>query len=307
MNIATTTPAEIDTKLRDLLDDLVAANRAADLAQIAVNRAAGDRQDRRGRWGMSAGEARDKADEIARQHGDSYAKDQARAALAELRKQLGLVADVQRQVDQLEAEFTACGGWTRAYLAITNGRGHIHSTKWCSTCNNGQSLTTFYWFAELSGSDQAEIIRQAGSDACTVCYPDAPVEDLRRPRSLFTPDEEQVQHDRALQREQRAAKRAAAAAKAITNPDGTPLLDADKRPIKTERGAEIAAVTALVDDEWYEFRHLQAEGWRAYVGRAVVALAAKRGITESEVRAALEDKAQKKLRRLRKEAAALGA
>ncbi|MFD7161285.1 hypothetical protein ACFV9C_42335 [Kribbella sp. NPDC059898] len=307
MNIATTTPAEIDTKLRDLLNDLAAGNKAVDRAQVAIHHAAGDSTDRTGRWGMSAGAARDKADEIAQMDGDSYAKDRAQEALAGLRKQLGMVAEIAHQVDQLEAEFTARGGWTRAYLAVTNGRGHIHSTKWCSTCNNGQSLTAFYWFAELSGSNQAEIIRQAGSDACTVCYPDAPVEDLRRPRSLFTPDEVQVQHDLAIQREQRAAKSAAAAAKAITNPDGTPLLDEDNRPIKTERGAEIAAVAALVDDEWYEFRHLQAEGWRAYVGRAVAALAAKRGIDESEVRAALDDKAQKKLRRLRKEAAALGA
>lgn len=121
-----------------------------------------------------------------------------------------------------EQEYRARGQWTRAFLATSAG-GHVHSSMNCSTCNNGLAPTKFAWLTEFSGMDEADIIDAAGSDCCTVCYPDAPVESLARPRRMFSPEEKAKQADR-IAREQ---KRSEVAAKRIANgltPDGSELV-----------------------------------------------------------------------------------
>lgn len=65
-------------------------------------------------------------------------------------------------------------GWTRAYLVPG---GHIHSSMQCSSC---YPSTQYSWLTSLSGADEAEIIEYAKEVACTVCYPDAPVEEYKR-------------------------------------------------------------------------------------------------------------------------------
>lgn len=109
--------------------------------------------------------------------------------------------------------------WTRAWLVLNTG-GHIHSTRACSTCF---VTTPFGWLPQVSGMDEAEIVAQAGEAACTVCYPSAPVASLSQPRRLFHQTEveaQQAREERAKAKEERAAKKAA---KAIANPDGSPL------------------------------------------------------------------------------------
>lgn len=68
------------------------------------------------------------------------------------------------------AEFTRRGGWTRAYL-VDNTNGHVHNSTNCSTCF---PTTVFGWLPEYSGHDEAEVVADAGEQACTVCFPTAP-------------------------------------------------------------------------------------------------------------------------------------
>lgn len=98
--------------------------------------------------------------------------------------------------------------WTRAFLVLNTG-GHVHKDRDCSTCF---PTTRYGWLPELSGSSEAEIVEAAGADACTVCYPSAPVESLSRPRTVLhrTEQEAQVAREaRAVAKAERDAKKAA--------------------------------------------------------------------------------------------------
>jgi len=96
------------------------------------------------------------------------------------------IARLEKQVEEAErlmeaakiemapfhAEYDRRGGWTRFFMVMNNG-GHLHSSTHCSTC---RMTTQFAWMPEYSGSNEEEIIEIAGSDSCTVCFPNAPVE-----------------------------------------------------------------------------------------------------------------------------------
>lgn len=71
------------------------------------------------------------------------------------------------------AEWDARGGWNRAYIVPG---GHIHKSTACHTLH---PTTLISWLPELSGHSEDEIVEHAGVNACTVCYPSAPVEALR--------------------------------------------------------------------------------------------------------------------------------
>jgi hypothetical protein len=107
--------------------------------------------------------------------------------------------------------------WARYYL-VDNTGGHVHRSTGCSTCF---PTTRFYWLTEHSGITAEELVELAGEEACTVCFPDAPVSALSRPSLLTTPEREA----KAREREERATKSAQLAIKreanAITNPDGS--------------------------------------------------------------------------------------
>ncbi|WP_147265803.1 hypothetical protein [Nocardia puris] len=189
--------------------------------------------------------------------------------------------------DALDAVFQARGGWSRAFL-VNNPSGHVHSSMDCATCNRNGRATNFKWLVEYSGRTEEQIIEAAGSRACTVCYPDAPID---RP-SVFRSDEELA---RDLRRADREHRREAAQAKAIHMPDGSPLRDR-WGVIRTERAAEIAAVDALVDLMWYGTAS-GGDGW-AFIDAAVDALAAKRDEPVRDVADLITAKAIKKYRRV---------
>jgi hypothetical protein len=109
--------------------------------------------------------------------------------------------------------------WTRYYL-VDNTGGHVHRSTGCSTCF---PTTRFYWLTEHSGITAEALVELAGEEACTVCFPDAPVSALSRPSLLTTPEREA----KAREREERATKSAERDAKreanAITNPDGSAI------------------------------------------------------------------------------------
>lgn len=130
----------------------------------------------------------------------------------------------QEESDLLEAEFTRRGGWTRAFLVL-NTNGHIHRWRQCATTF---PRTRWGWLPQVSGHSEDEIVAGAGSDACTVCYPSAPV-DRAGPRTLLHSSEDDKAAARAERDRVRAEKEAKKAAKAIANPDGSPLQIFDYR------------------------------------------------------------------------------
>lgn len=116
-----------------------------------------------------------------------------------------------------EAEFSARGGWSR-FFVVKNVGGHVHSSMECSTCF---PTTDFGWYPKLSGSTEEEMVAEFGEMACTVCFPSAPAfrgfGDGTSAIARYTADE------KAARDAEKAAKRAAKDAKAITAPDGSEL------------------------------------------------------------------------------------
>lgn len=197
-------------------------------------------------------------------------------------------------------EWERRGRWSRAYL-VDNPNGHLHRSRACSQCF---PTTRFYWVTELSGKDEQEIVEQAGADACTTCYPSAPVETLNRPSQIDSPRRAE---QRAAQ-EERARRTAERAAKRILDPaTGQPLRviersfrDGTLRPgaeFKTERGAEIEAVQGLASKLWYGDDHPSAPAWDATARAVAEAIAAKHGEPVDAVMQRLEAKAEAKHRR----------
>jgi len=107
--------------------------------------------------------------------------------------------------------------WAR-YFLVRNVGGHVHSSMECSTC---YASTEFAWLPSLSAATEAEMVAEFGELACTVCFPSAPTHrgfgDGTSAIARYSAAEQAV---RACER---GAKRAAKAAKAITDVDGSPL------------------------------------------------------------------------------------
>lgn len=209
-------------------------------------------------------------------------------------------ARIDAELAAIDAEYRRRGGWTRAFVVPG---GHAHTSTACSTC---YPTTRFALVARMSGMTEEAIVDEAGERACTVCYPSAPVETLRRPTRLYSPEEEAERAEREAAKAEREVARAKRDAKAITTPEGAPLKDSHGFTVKTERTAEIEAVAALTNTAVYRaFRasrgdeggHPSEPEWLAFVDRAVEALAHKRGVSAEEVRKVIETKAAAKTKR----------
>jgi hypothetical protein len=146
---------------------------------------------------------------------------------------LDTIAEVQHRVSALENVHTVYG-WSRAF--IVSG-GHVHKTMSCHTC---YSTTVFYGVPQCSGMDEDEIVELAGERACTVCYPTAPVDVLKRKTQLFTRDEAEKQRIS----DERAAKRNAKEAAKVTVFLPLECKGGATRTFGTVRSAEIEAVDA---------------------------------------------------------------
>jgi hypothetical protein len=178
--------------------------------------------------------------------------------------------------------------WSRVFVVAG---GHAHSTMECHTC---YPTTRFSWLPEWSGKDETEIVSAAGDRACTVCYPSAPVD---RPTRLYTAQERADNERAQAEREARAQRARERDAKAISYRGGPLRCPSYYGVIKTERAAEMHAVSCLVDLAYYRTDHSTAPDWRADFARIVEALSDKRAQAPDEIRAQLAVKAQKKYRR----------
>lgn len=139
------------------------------------------------------------------QNGDSSLDAEWRTAYNTYLATLDSISETQQRISVLESVHTVYD-WTRAF--IVSG-GHVHRSTRCHTCF---TTTVFYGVPQCSGMDEAEIVELAGERACTVCYPTAPVDVLKRKTQLFTRDEAEKQRIA----DERAAKRNAKEAAKVT-------------------------------------------------------------------------------------------
>ncbi|GLZ37868.1 hypothetical protein [Actinokineospora sp. NBRC 105648] len=261
-DLISATPTEIDTELARIL-------KLVDEAFAAIARVQ-TRRKRRAKLGY--------ADEPGKADPDVVA---AKATIARCLK----------ESEPLEAEFTRRGGWTRAYL-VNNTNGHVHRTMQCRTC---YPTTEFYWITDLSGADEDYIVGEAGEKACTECYPSAPVDVLRRPTRIKTPEQ-------VARLAEKAARATANAVKAITAPDGGPLRTKRDGTIRTE----VSARRAYADVVAYA-RYLRATGStdrQALIAECehdaeliLAALAAKHAQSVEDVRAELAGSVDRRWKR----------
>jgi hypothetical protein len=178
VNFQTATPAEIDT------------------AWAAIN----------GRIAVASADAARLTALIERYEKSYYYTDRIPALRTELDQAEAAEWAAIAETVPFRAEWERRGGWTR-YFLVDNTGGHVHPDTNCSTCF---PTTEYAFLPEQSGLTAAELVEMAGEKACTVCFPWAPVDTLRRSTKLEAPA-------RKAAREAREAKAAAAAAKKAKN------------------------------------------------------------------------------------------
>lgn len=183
--------------------------------------------------------------------------------------------------------------WTRAYLVPG---GHAH---WNYHCHTLYPETVRVIVPECSGLSENEIVELAGERACTVCYPSAPVDVLKRRTQLFTRDEKEAEEARVA----KEAKRVAKEAKKITVV--FPGAGRQGQDLTETYGTERTARNEAVDAFWWTLfaENLKEQkdtngatiaAHRDKAFRIIEAIAAKTGARVDELAIELATKAQKK-------------
>ena len=264
MNIQTATPAEIDTELAAIYKRGYQAD--AEVAQVVS-------------WIKSHSKS-------------AYARPERLAELeAKLEQAKAARTAIWTETTPYAAEFKRRGGWTRFFL-VDNAGGHVHSSMDCNTC---YATTQFAWLPEYSGQNEAGVVELAGESACTVCFPSAPVDVLKRASRIESPDR------KAARLEREAAAAAKAARKAVNEIPAVVVTGVcGKETIVNKVTATTWCVDQIVDEHIYEGRFTRHADEIAAV---VVVLAAKDGVTEAAKMAEIEKKAAAKIRKFDKEAA----
>lgn len=184
--------------------------------------------------------------ETAMNRRDMYARMNARSKTKAYTKD---IEEITVEIDELQQEiakfanvYKALGGWER-YIIVPGG--HIHNYG-CSTL----FATTRVAEAYMHSAESVEsLIEKAGDRACTVCFPDAPV---NKPSTieLFVKEREQREAEAA----QRAAKKDAAAKAAIVNAEGKVIF-------KSRRAAENCLSRELGDLVYYASYYAMLRDW----------------------------------------------
>jgi hypothetical protein len=278
MDLTTQTPAEIDTALAAIYEEIYDAQHKA--GQI-------ERDIKHYRNAIAQGRTYISQDDVDRQE----------ARLDEVKAE---ILRLYRSCAPYNEEFDRRGGWTRAWL-VDNQGGHVHRSMDCSTCF---PTTRFGWLPQVSGLDEDEIVAQAGERACTVCYPSAPAEVLNNPSALELPK----RREERLAREAEAAKRNEAKVAKSLSLDGsvvkvrwdheTEVWNSWKntmdvrhekgwKELKTYRAAELFVVEAL---SGVGYDHPSQD----VIDHVLELMAAKKGVSVEEIREPLAAKAAKK-------------
>lgn len=300
-NITTMTPAEVD-------NILVGAMQASSRAEQMIDAVT----DSNAKRTVSLQSALDAIANYSLSESEkTYWDGRVTKVKAEIAKGEEVIAEYTPQLEKargLEAECNAeyyrRKGWSRFWIVI-NSNGHIHSSMNCTTCF---PTTQYGWLPNLSGSTNAEVVELAGMSACTICFPDAPVETRNRPSQIEDPAKKAAREAREAAKAEKDAK---AALKAITNPDGSvvKLTGRFGDKIKTLAEAQRVCVNnleSIILDESGRYvipnREYVAE-MKADVTILLTAIAYKRGVlngapvSEDEVLADLTKKANAKIKR----------
>jgi hypothetical protein len=277
-DLTSQSPAEIDAQIFALLQTQWAAEDKQAWLTEQAHSLAGDsksygwgRGERQGTWRLTDVEALGKVQYFASTEGTDYHATQARKLIDEFGQTMTAISTAHSARLPLEAEYLRRGRWTRAYL-VDNADGHVHNTTTCATWNKGWSATRYHWLTELSGNAESEIVELAGERACTVCYPSAPVDVLKRPSKLEGP----VQQAAREAKQAKAAKKAAADAEAIVVEGIAEIGDRETtKTFKTVRAATNFIAGELSSLTWYGMTHPSAQRWETNVKRIRAALEAK--------------------------------
>lgn len=228
-----------------------------------------------------------------------------RTSLSSLEMREGQLEKLTEELQNLQAEAAPYETeylrrpWTRAFL-VDNTNGHVHKDMRCSTCF---PTTRYTWLPAYSGSTEKKIVEDAGEAACTVCYPSAPVDVLRRPSKMEAPAKKKAREERAAAREKKAAE---TLAKSISMPDGSVLKTEYSGTIKTERTAAIEAVDtasyiyAIEEGNVYKDRDLNMvyiDKRKKDLTNLIAALAYKHGTSVEEETSLVREKAIKKFKK----------
>jgi len=273
---------EVDTRLAALYSAKSEANGDMDRIVVEMHYAAGHRKvwnDRGFKWSGTYEEAFE---------GSSLTL-QNKMDAVEVR-----LYDIQIEIMEaaaLYAEF----GWNRAFI-VENHDGHVHSSMDCSTCF---ASTKFGWLTDYSGAEEIEIVEDAGSSACTICYPSAPADILNREPRIAS-EARKAKQAAAAERAIKFAAKVAKAKAAAATASGEPLLvpcDWSNRmeAIKTERTARSEWNSAESSKGWTKNEErLAAQAIR----QALIeeALAGKYGVSVEEMKAQLKAKFAKRRR-----------
>lgn len=284
---------EADARLAERQSELYAAEDKLARAKSTIMVYAGARVVYTGRTatfysfdGKTRAQVEDAIARIADHEIPAYDQDRADHAVTEYQRKMAVRDNANTLVELSHAEWRDNGRWSRFFLV--HG-GHIHSSTWCSSL---RITTEISWLPELSGETEKEAVDAYGSTLCTKCFPSAPVE------WTVGKVKTKAQLDKEVRSAERAAKQAEKDAKLVIDPDtGEALRDADGYALKTERAASNAILQAMFDLRLYGSDHPSAPSWTSYIDRAIPALAAKRAVSETDLRAEFDKKTAIKYRR----------
>ena len=238
-----------------------------------------------------------------------WKKRSVQRVMEERAQHISELSEVNHRISELNATYLQ-HRWTRAFLVPG---GHVHSNMDCFTCNKGEDPTKFVWLPQYSGSDENQIIEDAGERACSAscCYPNAPVSVLQRPTRIFSDDERRELEAAEKRRAEREERRAARAAKAPTA-SGEPLVltvgtrewRGETLPREVELKTERTALTYAVDilaaqrsgNSYFAPYEVSSSHYDDTVNAICDSVAEKRGVTRADILAELEPKVARKIR-----------
>lgn len=144
------------------------------------------------------------------------------------------LAGLDQELDTLDGEFDRRDGWTR-YFRVVGPGGHVHRPG-CPSCTE---TTSFELRAELSGADEEEVVTIIGKAACSICFPSAPQAPATPPNGSW--------------RERGSAPRPAAdPAPVFQDASGQTVFDQYGMAFRSEKAAERAAITGLINIVRYD-------------------------------------------------------
>ena len=297
--LAEMTPVEVDTILADLYDQIGIAQFDLHTAAESLHYAVKDKRlARPGPWGMTTSEAYKAAQRTVSDPASAPWDSQAAArAMVRYDAAVGAVEDLREQARPYNEEY-ARRPWSRAWIVL-NSNGHAHRSMDCSTCF---ASTRFGWLVELSGKTEEEIVVALGSDACTVCYPTAPVE-TAGPRTAFSKQEHADREAREALDAEKAAKLEAKIAKSLSLDGSTVKISwyREGRDYRTGEARFFCSSKELKTLRAAELWYVEAAAGRAYddptpevITEVLTLMAAKRDTTPEAEAARLAPKVEKK-------------